>query len=676
MSMQIQKIILYHASGKKQIIPFKLGTVNIITGSSDTGKSAIIPIIEYCLGQSEFNVPGTIIRKAVAWYAVIYQFQDIQVFIAKRSPIRGTYQGQVCYKEGIKLTIPELNELKPEHNDRQVKERLLQLLSLPTNSDIRNNLKVSEHVKTTIDNALFYLFQNQGTIANSEVLFHRQQGAAQKIKETLPYFLGVVEETYSKFQQQLDEAKDQLKTIERQIDEKQHVIQKTLTDGQNLIIESKRVGLIERDGMPDRQDEIIALLKTAMQKKLEPEMLPFPSVTGDDQLSQLDRDIEELEQKRVEIGNEISRIRLYAKDAEQYTDAVHEHLARLESIHLFENQDNQLDLLEDVLSKRCPLCSSELTNPTVKIDAINRALFDLHRNLNLTERKKPHLDSTIQNRKQQQERIGRQIRQKEIIVDKILEERDQKKSLLQQIRDANNETNRVINWIEYYLKTLETTDSTILLQRQVEDIAQQIEDYKRQISSYSFKRRQGFILQELNMLMTAWAKRLELQGSNTNSYQFDIEKLTVNTREGQEIIPMQQMGGHENHLGCHLILLLALHKYFVEKQCPVPRFLILDQPAQGYFPELNVYQHAMETNKDSDMVAVRRMFDFLFDVCETLSPNFQLIILEHAKLEDNPRFQNALVEGCTWTGSGTHALIPESWVVKELQNERPDQLSL
>lgn len=137
------------------------------------------------------------------------------------------------------------------------------------------------------------------------------------------------------------------------------------------------------------------------------------------------------------------------------------------------------------------------------------------------------------------------------------------------------------------------------------------------------------------------------------------------------------MDGHENYLGCHLILLLALHKYFVKKQRPVPHFLILDQPGQSYFPSLKAYQQAMETSKDSDMAAVRRMFNFLFDFCEEkdIASNFQLIILEHANLEDDPRFQNALVEDYPWTGNGKNALIPESWITKEPQEPQTEQLS-
>lgn len=673
MSMQIKAIILYHASGKRQIIPFKLGKVNIITGNSDTGKSAIIPIIEYCLGQSDFNVPGKIIRKSVAWYAVLYQIREVQVFIAKRAPVGSLYQNQVCYKEGTELTIPDRDDLKLESDDYRVKERLLQLLHSPSDSYMADSLKLHDYSKTSIDNVLFYLFQNQHTIADNEILFHRQQGATQKIKETLPYLLGVVEEAYSKIQQQLSDARNELATAKRQFKEKQRVIQKTLNDGRNLIVEARHVGLIDADAIPENQEEIIALLNIVVRQQPEPETTLFPSIGGDDRLSQLDREIEELEQKRREISDDINKIKVYATDIKQYGDAVNEHLVRLESIHLFEKPG----LFEDELTKRCPLCSSELQHSTVKIATINRSLVELHRNLNLTERRKPRLDLALQELEQDRERIRRQIRQKQAIVEKILEERHQKDELIQRVSDANTRTNRVLNRIEYYLETLDSSGDTSLLQRQIEEIMRQIEEYQNQLAGYSFKSRQNFILQELNISMTRWARRLELQESSTHSYQFDIDELTVKTSDGHDVIPMRQMGGHENYLGCHLILLLSLHRYFVKEQRPIPHFLILDQPAQGYFPSVKEYQYAMDKKEDSDMIAVQRMFNFLFDFCDDkdIAPNFQLIILEHANLENDPRFQDALVEGCPWTGNDAHALIPEDWIVQEPRQPRTEQIT-
>lgn len=86
MSIQIKSIILYNSDGEVRVLPFKLGKINIITGKSSTGKSAIIDIIEYCLGRSDFRIPEGKIRDNVKWYAVLYQLDETQILIAKPAP--------------------------------------------------------------------------------------------------------------------------------------------------------------------------------------------------------------------------------------------------------------------------------------------------------------------------------------------------------------------------------------------------------------------------------------------------------------------------------------------------------------------------------------------------------------------------------------------------------------
>jgi uncharacterized protein DUF3732 len=60
----------------------------------------------------------------------------------------------------------------------------------------------------------------------------------------------------------------------------------------------------------------------------------------------------------------------------------------------------------------------------------------------------------------------------------------------------------------------------------------------------------------------------------------------------------------------------------------------------------------------ADVLAVQRMFDFLFTIVDELSPNLQIIVTEHAHL-GHERFQQALVEE-PWRGE--RALIPLDWL--------------
>ncbi|MCK0550977.1 hypothetical protein [Pseudomonas syringae] len=52
MKLQIRKLILWPKNGGAyRELEFEPGKVNIISGSSKAGKSAVIPIIDYCLGK-------------------------------------------------------------------------------------------------------------------------------------------------------------------------------------------------------------------------------------------------------------------------------------------------------------------------------------------------------------------------------------------------------------------------------------------------------------------------------------------------------------------------------------------------------------------------------------------------------------------------------------------------
>ena len=86
MNFQILNIAVYNARGDRREIEFKPGRVNIITGGSKTGKTALIHIVDYCLGRTECAVPIGVIRDSVAWYAVRIQTDDSQIVIARPSP--------------------------------------------------------------------------------------------------------------------------------------------------------------------------------------------------------------------------------------------------------------------------------------------------------------------------------------------------------------------------------------------------------------------------------------------------------------------------------------------------------------------------------------------------------------------------------------------------------------
>ena len=203
------------------------------------------------------------------------------------------------------------------------------------------------------------------------------------------------------------------------------------------------------------------------------------------------------------------------------------------------------------------------------------------------------------------------------------------------------------NDLEEKMKTLQLLD-------------QEIENILSKVSKESKNDILSSLLNIIGIQMTEWANRLDLEYA-TNPYRLDLKNLTVVADTPEKPIAMRKMGSAENWLGCHLIGLLALHKTFITKNRPVPGFLVLDQPTQAYFPS-DIYKKLAEEDtdeiKDEDLISVENMYDFLFDFCANLSPNFQIIVLDHASILNN-RFQEALVEK-PWRNG--HALIPIDWI--------------
>lgn len=162
--------------------------------------------------------------------------------------------------------------------------------------------------------------------------------------------------------------------------------------------------------------------------------------------------------------------------------------------------------------------------------------------------------------------------------------------------------------------------------------------------------------------MTQWAQNLGMDQSGR--YILDIDNLAVVVDDETQTHVMNEIGGGANYLKFHLITLFTLHKYFIQKNRPVPGFIVLDQPSQVFFPSSKDYETIQNSSpeanqfRSSEIAAAQGVFNFLFNVCEQLNPNLQIIILEHASFDS--RFKDTLVNNEDWFGG--RALIPQSWI--------------
>jgi hypothetical protein len=88
MRLTIDKLILLPKASDKPIrkISFASGAVNVITGDSRSGKSALTAIIDYVLGSGSCAIPVGPIREKTAWFGLLLHADDFRILIAREEP--------------------------------------------------------------------------------------------------------------------------------------------------------------------------------------------------------------------------------------------------------------------------------------------------------------------------------------------------------------------------------------------------------------------------------------------------------------------------------------------------------------------------------------------------------------------------------------------------------------
>lgn len=81
----IENIVLWLKNGKQRVLKFEPDKVNVITGESNTGKSAILEIVDYCLFASSPQISDSIINENVEWYGLKFLINDKIYTIARKS---------------------------------------------------------------------------------------------------------------------------------------------------------------------------------------------------------------------------------------------------------------------------------------------------------------------------------------------------------------------------------------------------------------------------------------------------------------------------------------------------------------------------------------------------------------------------------------------------------------
>ncbi|MCB0382449.1 MAG: DUF3732 domain-containing protein [Psychroserpens sp.] len=655
--MQIKKIILYSKNqvDEPRVINFKTGELNIITGESKSGKSALVGIIDYCLGSKSCNIYDGVIRVKTEFFAIVITFGDEDVFISRLNPdVKGKSTiDEIFVKRSFSdVELPDVGEFIPNFNTSLLKSFLSEKLNINENIHFPDSLS-RDPLEANFRHARIFCFQPQYLIAQPNQLFYHQDDTFTKmaIKDTLPYFLGAINADSLQIEREISKKKRFLNQLLREKREEEKLKQDGISKAYSLIEEAKEIGVLDKDTNPQSVKEaydVLLKVKEWEYKELE--------LKGDD--SGLKKLIEErlyIKNKLGKVEDDINAVKHYMKTASKYSNEIRQQEIRLESIGFFNDS-----AIEE--NNKCPLCDSLLNISIPTVEDIRSNLIEIRNDLKNTKQESPRVQTYLDNLDDSQVQLQNELE----IIERGITALYNQKEKARTLRDLNIRRGRVIGRVSLFLENIDIEEKESSLEQRIKILQEEIKALEEKVDKESTEERLNSILNRINNQMTEWSNLIDVEYKG-NPIRFDVKNLDLIVDTEEKPIPLSKgIGSGANWVAYHLLLMISLHKSFIDKDRPVPRFLFIDQPTQVYYPpENNPNIVKINSEGSSDDKAVKAMFDFMYMITKKLTPNFQIIVMDHALL-GNKEFKESIVE--IWRGG--NKLIPQDWLIdSEAQEE-------
>ena len=220
MFFQIRAIVLWprNPEFKPRRLQFDLGKVNVISGASRTGKSAVIPIIDYCLGSSTCSIPVNTIRKYCEWFGVVVATDQGDKLLARREPGAQRSTDDMFLMEAERITEVPLRIVKNTNADA-VKRLLDDLAGLSKLDFTGGDDSTGFDGRPSFRDLAAFTFQPQNIVANPDVLFFKANTYEhrEKLRKIFPYVLGAVTPALMAKQFELGRTRQELRRKEREL---------------------------------------------------------------------------------------------------------------------------------------------------------------------------------------------------------------------------------------------------------------------------------------------------------------------------------------------------------------------------------------------------------------------------------------------------------------------------
>ncbi|MHB8056815.1 MAG: DUF3732 domain-containing protein [Desulfuromonadaceae bacterium] len=670
MKTYIHEMGVIDKTGKNHSVQFKQG-LNVVTGKSSTGKSALIEVFDYCFGSGEYTVPKGVITENAAIYYVYLNVNGQDVVLGRLPDGEGKAffrREEGYYPEKINRDyFVDSHFIAIDPYKKHVRGLFLDIDDVDDSLAARANRPFNKKAPTpSIRSFASFMLQHQNLVANKHALFYRFDEKAKRDQaiEHTKIFLGLVDQNFFLLSQEKERLTAEVNSIKREQE-----TNKKVTENQKQKIEPALRQLYAAMGFDSDPIPLQEILRHPQEAKerleqiIRPEKISPLSDAITQRYLKLQQDLAVRTAELRRLRRKFGSIKHHIEEEERFV-ANGANLQHSETVHIARSV--------------CPFCQTEHEQLQQSAEHLQQAIYKLSNNLMQAKPMRAKFESSlvevqrgIESLSKEVATISSQISEIEK-AEKVLGE---KKSLYESILLSKVK-------LDMLLESLNLTNDTAVEER-FKKARAALQEIEKQLNKYDYKDELRRSDATVNAIMKEIGKKFEFEDSyipinlHFSFETFDLYHLTPKN----EKIYLRSMGSGANWLYSHVTLFLALHKYFASlgEQCAIPSILFFDQPTQVYFPSfkfdksntfdkesIKQIEQRSEGDRpvDDDMKAVENLFSQLSIYCTEAEKNYsfapQIIVTDHADnltLSDGTDFET-LVNGNRWRNRGLINPVP------------------
>lgn len=614
MNFTINKIVLWLKNGKIREVDFKPNKVNLITGGSHTGKSAILEIVDYCFFSSKSRISESMINENVLWYGLNTSVNDKNYTIAREALIEGKVSDNYYFS-----SIGEIPLIVESNNSETAIKSIIE-----TEFNIDRDAKFptsygSNYIKSGSKISLRYFLMfntiSGNIIENDEGVFFDKQNEI-RYKEALPRIfdlaLGIeTVENILKGEKKADLEKQLAKLIRK-----------------NKSIKSKTT---------DFNQERVEVLRKAKEYNVVQD-----DVKTDEVIEEIDKAIQGFETEptinteRIKLESSFYSLKRKIRNLKQFSSEYNKYKSSIKSLN------DSLKPLEFLREQ-----DSEIIKTSIFEDLLTSYTKDL---------------KTIRKAYQTNTPIDRQVNDNVKDLEAELQTIKSKLDLLPKDNKSFKSENEKYFFLGQMKSKLEifSTDplsETTSYDQEITDLEEEIE----QLIITNTERKRELTIKLAEEIIAEYISESDKALANYSTYQpvFDYKNKTLLLRKPKTSY-IENVGSSSNHMFLHLFFSLAMHEVIFQNKSPfVAPLLIIDQPSRPYY---GTNGKRKTGDPESDDYKIRKAFELLDTFISTRIRNkgsFQMIVLEHIPIDTVSGLKNINIVEEFHDGN---ALIPASYL--------------